>query len=140
MGAIPKLTDLEITIMKVIWDEKDGITIQGIAERLSDRKISVPSVAQAIKHLLEKDAVYVQNFVKVANVYARRFGACFDQEDFLAAEFHRLQTVVFEEQPLHTGGIASKFLGNAAREEMTAEDMDELTKILEEKKKKLEQK
>lgn len=51
---IPRLTDLEIIIMKVLWEQETDLTIQEIVNNMSGKKLSIASVTQAMKHLIEK--------------------------------------------------------------------------------------
>lgn len=136
MGKIPRLTDLETIIMKVLWEHDKGLTIQEITACIQEKKISAASVAQAVKHMLAKEAIAVGKHVPVANVYARTFSPCFNQKDFLASEFHRMQEAVFGKR-CHTAGIAAAFVGSESAKNIDAEEMDELQKVIDEKKKQM---
>lgn len=140
MANIPRLTDIEIMIMKVLWEHEDGLTIQEITSCIEQKKISAASVAQAIKHMSAKQAVKVCDYVQVSNVYARKFSTCFGQEEFLAAEFHRLQKSVFGNNKLHVASITAAFLGSSENEELELDEIDELEKIISQKKKNLKKK
>ncbi len=59
MKKIPKLTELEIKIMKVLWEHEEGLSIQEIASYLTEEKISAPSVSQAMHRMVKKEAVSV---------------------------------------------------------------------------------
>ena len=130
MGKIQRLTDIEIMIMKILWEHNNGLTIQEITSYIEGKKVSVASVGQAIKHMIKKEAVKVCDYVQVSNVYARKFSTCFGQEEFLAAEFHRLQKSVFGNKKLHTAGITAAFLDNSEDEELELDEINELEKII----------
>ena len=98
MTSIPKLTDLEMKIMRVLWENAEPLTIQGLTELLSKEKLSVQSVTQSIKHLVVKGAVQVCGHVLVSNVYARTFSACFGQEEYMATEIRRLSNSIFSKK------------------------------------------
>lgn len=136
MSNIPRLTDLETIIMKVQWQHDRGLTIQEITACIEEKKISTASVAQAVKHMLSKEAIEVGKHVPVANVYARTFSPCFSQKEFLASEFSRMQEAVYGTR-CHTAGIAAAFLGSENAKNIEAEEMDELQKIIDEKKKQM---
>lgn len=136
MSNIPRLTDLETIIMKVLWQHDRGLTIQEITACIEEKKISTASVAQAVKHMLAKEAIEVGKHVPVANVYARTFATCFSQKEFLASEFSRMQEAVYGRR-CHTAGIAAAFLGSESAKNIEAEEMDELQKIIDEKKKQM---
>jgi len=136
MSNIPRLTDLETMIMKVLWQHEGGLTIQETAACIEEKKISVASVAQAVKHMLTKGAIQVSAHVPVSNVYARTFSPCFSQKEFLASEFRRMQEAVFGKR-CHTAGIAAAFLGAESAKNIEPEEMDELQKVIDEKRKQI---
>ena len=138
MHNIHKLTEVELTIMKVLWDSEKGMTVQEIAEVLKKEKISNASISQAIRNMLKKGAVEVSEFVLVSNVYARCFKTCFGQKEYLAAEFCRLQKNVFGNKSKHTAGITAAFLGTAKKSDICEAEIEELQKIVNEKKEMLE--
>lgn len=130
MQNIPRLTDLEISIMKVLWEHGMELTIQEIANHLSERKLSVASITQAMKHLVTKEAVVVKQHVLVSNVYARTFIPCFDREEFLAAEFKRLQKSVFGKKKINLIGIVAALLDSESDMEMSAKELKKLQDII----------
>lgn len=89
MKEINKLTDLEVEIMGVLWNSKDNLTIQQITDKLNS--YSIPSITQAMKHLVNKKAVVVAEHILVSNVYARTFKTCYTPEDYFEAELKRLR-------------------------------------------------
>jgi len=97
MKKIARLTDLELRIMKVMWEEDEPQTISNMCEIL-EKKLSVGSITQAIKHMIAKGAVEIGDHVLVKSVYARRFKPCFSKEDYLVAELNRMQDFIFEER------------------------------------------
>ncbi len=51
-----RLTDLEVHVMKVLWDSERAMTNSEIAEKLKEEtNLSVASVAQLVKRLLQKN-------------------------------------------------------------------------------------
>lgn len=69
------LTPMEQEVMKVLWESQHELTNSEIAESMKDQKVSVASVAQTMKRLLEKGAVCVGDHVLVSNVYARNISS-----------------------------------------------------------------
>ncbi len=104
------LTDIEVKVMRTLWDSKEPLTIAEMAKRLEREKISAASVGQAIKKLLGKNAVMVKEYIPSANVYARAFVPVFDREDFLAMEFKRLHKNVFGDNNTGMEAIVTKLL------------------------------
>lgn len=100
MKKIPRLTDLEISIMMVLWDEEEKskeqyLTIQQITGHMDG--LSVPSLTQAMKHLLNKEAVAVDQHILVSNVYARTFKPLFSKDEFYKAEIMRIGKCLYGE-------------------------------------------
>lgn len=130
MKDIPRLTDLEITLMKVLWEHDTNLTIQEIANSLSEKKISVASVTQAMKHLTAKKAVMVGEHVLVSNVYARTFFPCFSREEFLAAEFRRMQKSIFGAKKVNTISIIATLLNIENGVDIKQEDAKKLQEMI----------
>lgn len=121
--------------MKVLWEHDKNLTIQEITNCMDG--LSVASITQSIKHLINKKAVVVSEHILVSNVYARTFKTCFTQEEFLAGEFKRLQKSVFGTKKSNVIGIAAALFNNSGKGEIKAEQIDELQKIIDEKKQEL---
>lgn len=134
MREIAKLTDLEIRIMRVLWEHEEHMTIQEIGKQLEDEGISVASVAQSIKHLIKKKAVEVCDHVLVSSVYARTFKPCFAQEEFLVAEFRRVQKCVLGSKKINTMEIAAFLLNSSDSKEVQVKEVEELQKVIDGKK------
>ena len=139
MKELIRLTDLEIKIMRVLWESSDSLTIQEIADRMVEEKISVQSITQAIKRLVSKKAVQVSQHVLVSNVYARTFCPCFSQEQYLSGEIKRLQKSIFCKNLPNTISIIATLLHNSDDIAMDKNSIEELQKIIDHKKKELEQ-
>lgn len=137
MKEIARLTDLEIRIMRVLWEHERDLTIQEIGKQLEDEGISVASVAQSVKHLIKKKAVVVSEHVLVASVYARTFRPCYDQEEFLKAEFCRLQKSVLGSKRINMVGVAMSLLTSNENKGVQVEDVEELQNFIDKKKEQL---
>lgn len=129
-----RLTDLEIKIMRVLWESPKHLTIQEISDRLGEEKISVQSVTQAMKRLIFKNAVQVSEHVLVSNVYARTFAPCFSQEDYLSVEIKRLEKSIFSKKKPNTISILATFLHNSDDNAIDERNLEELQKIIDDKK------
>ncbi len=135
MKEIARLTDLEIKIMKVLWDH-EGITIQEMGTHLKDDKLSVPSISQSVKHLIGKNAIVIDEFVLVNSKYARTFRTCFTKEQYLAAEYKRLQQFLFNAKKADLPGITAALLGNGSTG-VSVEDLDEMKRLIDQKRKQI---
>lgn len=134
MKDIPKLTDLEIVIMGVMWEQGKGMTIQEIADCLEERKISPSSVSQAMKRLLKKKAVTVSEHRQVANVYARVFESGFERAEFTRSEIERLGGKMSFRKRLGMAGIVAELLSGDTGE-ISRNELEELREIINGKKK-----
>lgn len=132
-----KLTELEIKIMKVLWEHDREMTIQEIAACLEDERISLPSVKQSVRHLLNKKAVMVCESVLVVSVYARTFRACFSQEEFLASEYKRLQKSVYGKRKKSIASVAVAMLCDSEEESVSREEIERLQNYINAKKEQL---
>lgn len=138
MGEATRLTDLEIKIMNVLWAHDEAMTIQEITDGLEDKKISMPSVKQSIRRMLKKKSVMVCESVLVATVYARTFRPCFTHEEFLAAEYTRLQNSVYGGRGKNPISTVAALMYNYEESDITAEDIKQLYIYIDEKKKQIE--
>lgn len=134
MNDIPKLTDLEIVIMGVMWEQGKGMTIQEIADCLEEKKISPSSVSQAMKRLLKKKAVTVSEHRQVANVYARVFEPVFERAEFTRSEIERLGGKMSFRKRLGMAGIVAELLSGDTGE-ISRNELEELREIINGKKK-----
>ncbi len=134
MKSITKLTDLEMKIMRVLWENAESLTIQGITELLSKEKLSVQSVTQSIKHLVAKGAVQVRGYVLVSNVYARTFSPCFSQEDYMVAEIKRLSKSIFSKKSLSMTSLMVALFENGDSKVMNEDDIAEIQRLIDKKK------
>lgn len=137
MKKTVRLTDLEIKIMKILWECDQNLTIQDIALHLKDEGISVQSVTQSVRHLVNKKAIAVNDLVPVERVYARAFGPCFSKEEYLAEEYERLQKLIFGANKVNLTGIAVALLNNQKSGDIGMNEIEELQMIIEEKKNQL---
>lgn len=130
MKMVPRLTDLEIKIMKVLWDSDKGLTIQEIAGELKEEKISAPSVSQAMQKLTAKEAVKVSDYVLVVSSYTRRFIPAFGREEFLAEEMNRLSKNLWGTGKSARMNVAA-VLGFLKEKKADSVSMEEVKKIRE---------
>lgn len=136
MKRVPRLTDLEVKIMRVMWESNKSMTIQNMAESLKKEKISAASITQAMQRMVAKKAVKVDNHVLVSSVYARAFRPSFSQEEFLAAEFKRLQKSIFGTRKI-SREVVMAALFDADGDEIEAEEAEALQRIIDAKKNQL---
>lgn len=126
-------TDLELDVMKVLWDKGESLTINEIAEAMNQKgsQISVASVAQVTKKLLEKRMVRVSEHKLVSNVYARTFCPILERDQYLEDEIGRLQNIISVDRSIATMGIFQTLLRHSDKEALSEEDLEQLSGMLE---------
>lgn len=132
MKTVPRLTDLEIKIMKVLWDSEKGLTIQEIANELKEEKISAPSVTQTMQKLTAKDAVKVSDYVLVVSSYTRMFVPAFSREEFMAEEMNRLSKSLWGKGKSTRMNVAAVlgFLKEKKADSVSVEEMKKIRRII----------
>lgn len=136
MKEISRLTDLEIKIMRVLWESGRSLTIQEITESLKEERISPQSVTQSMNHLVKKEAAKVDEHILVSNVYARTFSTCFGQEEYMVAEIKRLSKTLFCKKLPDMTSVLAALIENTDAQEMKLCDVNEIQKIIERKRNK----
>lgn len=131
---IPRLTDLEVVIMAIFWEQEKELTIQDLATHIENKKISVGSVTQAVNHLLEKKALVVSDVIVVNHVYARAFLPTFTRDEYLGYEFYRMQKSIFG----GTGSpfaVAAAFMQDGRADFVSQKEVDQLDTYIDKKRK-----
>lgn len=120
--------------MKVLWDKGESLTINEVSECMNQQgaSISVASVAQVMKKLLEKDMVKVCEHKLVSNVYARTFEPVLKREAYIGDEINRLKRVISVDKRISTMGIFQTLLRNTGDGSLDENDLEELDNILKE--------
>ncbi len=132
--GIPALTNVELKIMGVLWEKDAPVTIQEISAALKAEKLSPASVTQAMNRLVAKGGAAVHEHVLVSNVYARTFRPCFDRETYLGAELSRLQKSVWGSGKRNVTALVAALLEDDGEEAMTEEEVEELERLIRERK------
>lgn len=126
------MTELELGVLKVLWDSEGSLTINEIANCMTElgNATSVGSVAQVMKKLLEKTAVKVDEHRLVSNVYARTFLPVMTREDYMGEEIRRLQSTLSVNKRVSTMGLFQSLLQNSGDGLLNEKDVDELELFL----------
>lgn len=126
------LTELELGVLKVLWDNEESLTISEIASQMTTlgNATSVASVAQVMKKLLERTAVKVDEHRLVSNVYARTFLPVMTREDYMGEEIRRLQNTLSVNKRVSTMGLFQTLLQNSGDGLLNEKDVDELELFL----------
>lgn len=135
MKRVVRLTDIELKVMKVLWETGEHMTITEIAQYLVEENISSGSVAQAMKNLLAKNMVVVCESVPIANVYARTFAPAVENSAFMALEYQRMKKLIFGSKRFGLGSFVANLISND--EKLDEQDIAELQEIIDKTSKKL---
>ena len=79
---IPRITNSEMQILEVLWDEGEALTSSEIVEVSDDRTWKSSSVHLLLNSLLKKNFVRVAGFKKTTKNYARTFKPTMTKEKY----------------------------------------------------------
>lgn len=82
-----KLTKNELEIMNIMWSEKRPLSRSDIINLSKERSWKASSIHILLNQLLEKEAIYVDGFVKTGKNYGRTFSTCFTEEEYYVMQF-----------------------------------------------------
>lgn len=119
MDKIPKISDAEWKVMKIIW-ANNKITSANIVQALKDKtKWKKATVKSLINRLLNKKAI---GFTKVGSEYY--YFPIISEDECMRLESHSFINKVFD------GSMKSMLLAFARSKEISQTDVEELKKIL----------
>lgn len=124
-----RLTDLELMVMRVLWESEVPMTIQQIAAALKEEKRSVQSVTQVISRLVKRQAVAVSGLVLISNVYARSFSPILTQQEVLEMEIRHLQEGLLHWDQSITIEVIEALI-NDEEGDIDLEDLEELQRAI----------
>ncbi len=123
-----KLTNSELELMETLWLEGRPLPRNEIIELSPDRSWSPKTIHILLNSLLEKGAIAEAGFVKRSKTYGRLYTAKISGEDYFANSlFSEKKAKAF---PIYFAALMKS-------EAMTAEMVDELERMLAERKKEL---
>lgn len=133
MGTNMKLTEREITIMRILWEANEPLLVTEIVQKGGG---TVYSVQRIIKNLIAKDMVTVDGFSVTKNIIARKFSAMVSSESIELPEIQELFSKIVSKNIKASTLIASLlFTGNS---ECTMEELNALQKMITEEKMRLQ--
>lgn len=119
---IPRITNSEMQILEVLWDEGEALTSSEIVEVSDDRTWKSSSVHLLLNSLLKKNFVRVAGFKKTTKNYARTFEPSMTREEYSMKQLQqeKKNTRVFS-------GLFNTFVS----EEISSESLQELSNLIE---------
>lgn len=119
---IPRITNSEMQILEVLWDEDEALTSSEIVEVSEDRTWKASSVHLLLNSLLKKDLIQVAGFKKTTKNYARTFEPAMTRE---AYSLYQLQN----EQRKNTR-VFSRLFNTFVSEEINSTTLHELSDMI----------
>ena len=125
MGQLPQISDAEFEVMDVIW-KYAPISTNEITDRLAKTKDWSPKTIYTMLSRLEKKGVIVHE--KESRVFV--YTPCVHKKDYTEAESRTLANRFFD------GAMNHMVVSFLDQKELSAEDLDELQRVLDRKRKK----
>jgi len=125
MGQLPQISDAEFEVMDVIW-KYAPISTNEITDHLAKTKDWSPKTIYTMLSRLEKKGVIVHE--KESRVFV--YTPCVRKEDYIEAESRTLANRFFD------GAMNQMVVSFLDQKELSAEDLDELQRVLDRKRKK----
>lgn len=127
---IPRITNSEMQILEVLWDEGEALTSSEIVEVSEDRTWKSSSVHLLLNSLLKKNLVQVAGFKKTTKNYARTFEPSMSREEY---SLNQLQ----QEKKKNTR-VFSKLFNTFVSEEVSSTTLRELSDMIDSRLDKLD--
>lgn len=125
MKNLPQISDAEFEVMDVIW-KYAPISTNEITDRLAKTRDWSPKTIYTMLSRLEKKGVITHE--KESRVFV--YTPCIQKCDYIEAESRTLANRFFD------GAMNQMVVSFLDRKELSAEDLDELQRILDKKRKK----
>ena len=125
MKNLPSLSDAEFEVMDVMW-KYAPISTKEITDHLSKTKDWSPKTIYTMLSRLEKKGVIVHE--KESRVFI--YTPCVSKEQYIEAESRALANRFFD------GAMSRMVVSFLDQKELSSEDLDELQRILDKKRKK----
>lgn len=127
------LTNNELEIMELMWKMKRPLSRTEIIDLSPDRSWSASSIHILLNKLLEKEAIEVSGFVKTNKNYGRTYSPLITQNDYIISSLNQMkQSSYYKSKSTATVSIFAALIQDS---DIDDELIDELEKILEERKK-----
>lgn len=117
-----ELTKSEMEIMDVLWESNSPLSRSDLLEKSEAKTWKDSSVHILLNGLLGKGAICEAGVVKRSKTYGRTFAPTMTREEYFA-------TTIFSHR--HKPEIVGLFAALLSREDITAEELAEITKLVE---------
>lgn len=127
---IPRITNSEMQILEVLWDEGEALTSSEIVEVSEDRTWKSSSVHLLLNSLLKKNLVQVAGFKKTTKNYARTFEPSMSREEY--------SLVQLQQEKKKNTRVFSKLFNTFVSEEISSTTLRELSDLIDSRLDKLD--
>lgn len=124
-----RLTDNELSIMEVLWEQGRPLRSTEIVELCVNKQWKAVSIHILINSLLDKGAISAVGFEKVGRTYSRTFAPMFTKETYIVNS-------LVDEVKLNDSIIREMTLALIHDDSISDETIDILDKIIQDKKSK----
>ena len=124
-----RLTESEQQVLDLLWDRDEPLTSSEIVDFCEGRTWKESYIHILINSLLKKKMIEVAGFKKTTKNYARTFKPCMTREEYSILQIKQNQKI--------SSRTLSHLFSAMLEEETDASVLDDLSKMLEEKKKSL---
>jgi predicted transcriptional regulator len=124
------LTENELEVMSLLWEQARALSRSEIINLLPDKSWSNSSIHIILNKLIDKDAVQVEGFVKTGRNFGRTYSAAITQDEYRQMQIRRAAGKV-------KGGkvnLPAVFSALVQDEEIDSDTIAELEDILKKKK------
>ena len=126
------LTDNEMEIMELLWESKRPLSRAEIIEFTPNRSWSKSSIHILLNSLLGKEAIGVVGFVRTNKNFGRTYSPLISQEEYLISALKN--SSCYKNNP---SALPAVFAALLQDEEVDEEVLDELQKMIDERRKQL---
>ena len=121
-----ELTRSEMEIMDVLWEAGEALSRSDLLERSGEKSWKDSSVHILLNGLLQKEAIREAGLVKRSKTYGRTFLPTMSREEYFAA-------TIFSHR--HKPEIVGLFAALLRREDITGDDLERISSLVEARKK-----
>lgn len=111
-----KLSDSEIYIMNVIWDNEEATSFDILDKVKEDKKLSENTVRTLLARMVRKKAIYISE--KNGKTY--KYKSLIDRDEFLRVESNNFLEKIYE------GAVKSMMLNFVKDKKLSKKDIQEL--------------
>lgn len=130
------LSPHELEVMELLWSENQALTRTEIIESSPNKSWKPSTIHLLLNSLLKKEMIQVEGFKPTGKNYGRTYGAIITREAYTAQELQRQLPKSKTSGQADLAGVFAAMVGDAKLDKGT---LDELQRLLDEKRRAMEQ-